>query len=92
MMVEGEERCLAKSGKAYVASVLQGFHCMMVEGEERCLAKSGKAYVASVLQGSHCMMIEGIEAVPGQECQSLCCFCVAGLELHDGVRGGAVPG
>ncbi len=60
-MVEGEERCLAKSGKAYVASVLQGFHCMMVEGEERCLAKSDKAYVAFVLQGFHCMMVEGEE-------------------------------
>jgi hypothetical protein len=54
MMVEGEERCLPKSNKAYVAPVLQGFPCMML-----CLAKSDKAYVASVLQGFHCTMVDG---------------------------------
>ncbi len=31
-----------QENQAYVASVLQGFHCMMVEKEERCLAKRTK--------------------------------------------------
>jgi hypothetical protein len=53
--------------KAYVASLMQGFHCMMVEGEERWQAKSAKAYVASALQGFHCMMVEGGGVMPCQE-------------------------
>ncbi len=52
---------LAKSNKAYVVFVKQGFYCMMIEEKERCLAMSDKAYVASVLQGFHCMMVEGEE-------------------------------
>ena len=42
MMEEGEEQCLAKSDKAFVVSVWQGFHCMMEEKEKRYLARATK--------------------------------------------------